>query len=126
MFGAIMKLLTEFQDKHLNLSPAEQEAITNAWGREITTQEPAREDPNVNRSQISCNGRGNTSSVSVITRGNTGYIQTAVFAAEAVRRVLGRRLRATGFASPAAAFGARELLAAQAEGGYLSWTQTSV
>jgi len=40
---------------------------------------------------------------------------------EAARRVLRGQLSATGFVSPVQAFGARELLAAQAEEGYLSW-----
>ena len=67
-----------------------------------------------------------TGIVSVILRGNSPYAQTGVFGAEAVRRVLRRQLAAVGFASPARAFGARNLLAAQAEEGYLAYEVKSV
>ena len=87
--------------------------------------EPAREDPDINRCVLSCEGRGNTRSVTVILRGNCPYAQTGVLGAEAARRILRKQWYTTGFASPAQAFGARNLLAAQAEEGYLAYEVTS-
>jgi hypothetical protein len=62
----------------------------------------------------------------VILRGNSPYAQTGVLGAEAVRRILRGQLHAVGFVSPARAFGARNLLAAQAEEGYLHYEVKSV
>jgi hypothetical protein len=49
-----------------------------------------------------------------------------VLGAEAARRVLRGQLHAVGFVSPAQAFGARNLLAAQAEEGYLAYDVKSL
>jgi len=59
-----------------------------------------------NRCILSCHGRGNTNSISVILRGNSPYAQTGVLGREAARRVLRGQLCETGFVSPAKAFGA--------------------
>jgi short subunit dehydrogenase-like uncharacterized protein len=120
-FNAVVGVLRKFEAECRQLDPAKQEEVTNEWGKGITQTEPAREDPDVNRCILSCYGRGNTSSVRVILRGNSPYAQTGVFGAEAARRTLRGQLAATGFVSPAQAFGARNLLAAQAEEGYLSY-----
>lgn len=120
-FNAVVGLLHKFEQECRHLEPAAQELVTNAWGREVTQVEPQREDPQRNRCILSCEGRGNARSVSVVIRGNSPYAQTGVFGAEAARRILRGQLLATGFVSPAQAFGARNLLAAQAEEGYLAY-----
>ena len=89
-------------------------------------QEPPREDPDVNRCVLSCHGRGNTRSVSVIVRGNSPYAQTGAICAEAARRALLGQLKASGFASPTAVVGARNLLGSLADEGYLAWESTHV
>jgi short subunit dehydrogenase-like uncharacterized protein len=120
LFAGVFQLLQKFEAECRELPQSQREETTNAWGAGITTSEPPREDPDVNRCILSCHGRGNTHSVSVILRGNSPYAQTGVLGAEAARRVLGGRLKASGFISPAKAFGARSLLASLAEEGYLS------
>jgi len=122
MFAAVFGLLQKFESEVRQLPHEQREATTNTWGAGITTQEPARENPDVNRCVLAYYGRGNTESVTVILRGNCPYSQTGLFGAEAARRVLRGQLLKTGFTSPAQAFGARALLAAQADDGYLSWT----
>ncbi len=121
IFGAILGVLVEFEEKYRELPPEEQEAVTNQIGGVITTEEPGREDPNLNRHITSVVGRGNTGGVRVILRGNSPYRQTGALAAEACRRVLLGKIRETGFASPAAVFGAHELATALSELGYLAW-----
>ncbi|MEO5598832.1 MAG: DUF5938 domain-containing protein [Novosphingobium sp.] len=121
MFGAVLKVLEEFEQKYRHLDAQEQERVTNELGGAITAVEPDRENPDRNRSVISCIGRGNAGGVSVILRGNSPYLQTGALAAEASRRILGGRLLATGFQSPAQALGARAILGAWAERGYHSW-----
>jgi short subunit dehydrogenase-like uncharacterized protein len=125
-FNAVIGMLKKFEEECRHLTVAAQEEVTNAWGKGITQVEPARENPDVNRCVLSCQGRGNANSVSVILRGNSPYAQTGVFGAEAARRVLRGQLAKAGFVSPAQAFGARALVAAQAEEGYLSYEIRSV
>nr|MBP8926456.1 hypothetical protein [Pseudomonadales bacterium] len=126
MLAAIVGVLVEFEQKHKHLPVAEQEAMTNAIGSQLVSVEPAREDPDINRSVLCCYGRGNTESVSVVMRGNSPYIQTGIVAAEACRQILLGKHRGAGFSSPCAAFGAREMIAANAARGQLSWTVTAV
>lgn len=119
-FNAVVGILQKFEAECRTLDDAQQEEVTNAWGRDITQVEPEREHPDLNRCILSCQGRGNTASVSVILRGNSPYAQTGVLGAEAARRILRGQLKATGFVSPSQAFGARNLLGALAEEGYMS------
>jgi len=126
MFGAVFQMLQKFEAECRHLPQEQREQITNQWGAALTTVEPPRERPEVNRCILSCQGRGTTASVSVILRGNSPYAQTGVLGAEASRRVLGGQLKATGFVSPSQAFGARSLLAALAEEGYLAHEVTSL
>lgn len=124
MFMQIAGLLQQFEAEHRHLDAAAQEAVTNAIGQQVTQVEPPRETPEVHRAQVSCLARGYTQSVSVVLRGSCAYSQTGVFAAEAAMRVLHRQLKAVGFGSGAAILGARQLLAAQADEGYLSYEIT--
>ena len=121
MFASVIGLLQKFEAEYRHLDAATQEQVTNAIGQQITQVEPPREVPEVHRGVLSCQGRGNTQSVSVILRGNSAYAQTGVFGAEAASRVLAGRIKAVGFGSSSAIFGARSLLSAQADEGYLSY-----
>ncbi|MCM3419777.1 saccharopine dehydrogenase family protein [Sphingopyxis alaskensis] len=121
MFGGVLKVLEEFEEKYRELSYDEQEEVTNALGAQITETEPDREDPDRNRSVISCVGRGNMAGVTVVMRGNSPYLQTGALAAEAAKRLIGGKLLAAGFQSPAKAFGARNIVNAWAELGYHAW-----
>jgi hypothetical protein len=126
LFAGVFQLLQKFEAECRELPQAKREEITNAWGADITKVEPPRENPDVNRCILSCQGRGNANSVSVILRGNSPYAQTGVLGAEAARRVLRGLLRETGLVSPAKAFGARSLLASLADEGYLSHEVRSI
>jgi short subunit dehydrogenase-like uncharacterized protein len=121
MTDAVVNFMKEFEEKYADLSDEERDKVTNEWGSQIVSEEPAREDPALNRSIISCYARGNCESTSVILRGSSPYIQTGVFAAAACRAILLGQHKAVGFTSPAAAFGAREMMAAIAKEGLLSW-----
>jgi hypothetical protein len=123
-FNAVHGVLQKFELECRHLDHPAREETTNQWGQGITQVEPGRENPDINRCILSCHGRGNTRSVTVILRGNSPYAQTGVLGAEAARRILRRQWSAIGFASPAQAFGARNLLAAQGEEGYLAYEVT--
>lgn len=124
MFGAILQVLQEFEEKYRSLPPAEQEAVTNEIGGTLTPEEPSREDPDVNRTVISCIGRGNAGGINVVLRGNSPYLQTGALAAEACRRILSGQLLATGFQPATSALGTRNILAAWAGLGYHTWKAT--
>lgn len=121
MFGGILQVLKEFEEKYRSLSTEEQEAVTNKIGGAITPEEPARENPDVNRTVISCIGRGNAVGVNVVLRGNSPYLQTGALAAEACNRILSGQLLATGFQPIAKAIGARNIISAWADLGYHTW-----
>ncbi|RLA47509.1 MAG: saccharopine dehydrogenase [Gammaproteobacteria bacterium] len=125
MVGAVIDAIKGFEENSGSLEGEAREQQTNAMGNAMVSEEPDREDPNINRSIISCKARGNTASVNVVLRGSGPYLQTATFAAEACKRLLNGQQRGVGAISPAAAFGARELIAAVAERGYLTWTETN-
>lgn len=121
-FTAVLGLLQKFEAEAKQLSADEQEAWTNQVGAAISPpQEPPRENPDLNRCVLSCHARGNTNSLTVVVRGNSPYAQTGVLGAEAARRVLLGQIDAVGFASPSQVFGARRLLGALVEEGYLAW-----
>jgi len=121
MFGAVIGALEEFETKHRHKQIEEHDEIKNKMAAALVSEEPERENPDQNRSVISCIGRGNGAGVKVVLRGNSPYIQTAILAAESCRRILDGHLLATGFQPSVKAFGARELMAALAEHGTHVW-----
>lgn len=125
-YRAILGILKDFDEKYSHLPIEEQEKITNEIGGQVTTEEPARERKHDNRHVTSCIARSDTDGVQVVIRGNSPYAQTGAIASEMCRRVLAGKCHTSGFASPAHAFGARELAACMSERGYLSWKVTDV
>ncbi len=120
LVGFLSERMQEFQEKAQTMTDAELEALTNAWGNAIA-QTPPREIQEINRCIVSCWGRGTMNGTQVILYGTSPYLQTGALCAEASERILNGRLKATGFASPTRAFGARELIAALAEQGLHCW-----
>ncbi|MGC9538866.1 saccharopine dehydrogenase family protein [Streptomyces sp. UG1] len=119
--AAVLNLTREFADKYAHLPAEEQEAATNNWGHQMAASEPPRDDANISRTIVSCQGRGLTGGVSAVLWGNCGYDQTGVIAAGAIERLLRERHRAVGFVSPAHAFGARPLLSEWSEAGLVEF-----
>lgn len=117
----VIERINEWYNNLRDLPREEQEKHTNEWGAGMVSEEPPLEVPELNRSVVSCHGRGNTGAVQVVLRGNSPYIQVGVVGAECVYRLLSGRHRAEGFASPCKAFGHREMMAVAAERGYLNW-----
>ena len=113
------ELAREFNEVHRFKSPEEQEQVTNGWGHEWTPVEPPRENPEHCRAVISCHGSGPASQSTVILQGNCGYEQAGSVAVAGIERILAGDVSAAGFVSPAAAFGARYLLAALERDGLL-------
>ncbi|NQD92112.1 saccharopine dehydrogenase [Pseudomonas sp. CrR25] len=106
----VLQLTREFNEKYKDLPQAEQEQVTNGWGSNMTPVEPPREDPLTCRAVISCHASGPASQSTVILQGNCGYEQAGAVAVKAIELILADKIRCTGFVSPGAAFGARNLV----------------
>jgi len=124
MFPAVIKLLEDFERDHRHKSQEEREAVTNAIGNQLVSQEPGREKPEVNRNVTRVVARGDSGGVEVVMMSNCGYRQTAMIAAESMRRLLGGKLLKFGFQAAGHAFGARNLINALSERGYYTTTPT--
>lgn len=72
--------------------------------------EPEKEDPLVHRGVIHCAGNGSTSRNSCTLSFHSPYVMTGELIAEGCQLLLQGSPKAVGFASPAAAFGHRELI----------------
>lgn len=116
MVDWLLNCAAEFAKVASSKSEAELETLTNSWGEAVAST-PPREDVNANRSVISCRARGAEAGRDVVLYGAAPYEQTGVFMATGVQRLLENGARAKGFASPAAAFGHRTLIAALAAAG---------
>jgi len=125
MFNGILQVLKEFEEKYRSLSDEEQESVINEIGGQITPEEPSRENPDENRTVLSCIGRGNASGINVVMRGNSPYLQTGALAAEVCNRILSGQFFKTGFQPIAKAIGARNIIAAWADLGYMAWESTT-
>ncbi len=122
MVDALIGRMTEYQEAKKTKSQDELEALTTEWGMQIAST-PPREIEDVHTSIISCKGRGRTVGKNVTLYGTSAYLQTGALAAEATKRILDHRCEASGFASPAKAFGARNLMASLANDGLHAWQE---
>lgn len=110
----VMQLIVErmqlFTQEYADRMMEEQESVANTWADELCQSEPERDSPDVDRTTISCYGRGNTNSVSVTLWATCAYSQTGALVAIAVQRILNGKQKNVGFLSPAEAFGARNMI----------------
>lgn len=101
--NALMNLIVsraqEFASNYSNKSAEEQEAVTNKWAMEIAPQgEPARENFNLHRAWITCNGRGATTARSIGLPGvAAGYVGTATMGAHIIDTLLRKQQMVVGF-----------------------------
>lgn len=111
MVDWLLNRAAEFNKVAGTRSEAELEALTNSWGQAMAST-PPREDLDANRSVISCRARGPEAGREIVLYGAAPYEQTGVLIAEGARRLLAKSAKRVGFASPAEAFGHRDLIAA--------------
>ncbi len=98
---------------------AELIAFLEQTASSIQSGTPQRENPRINRYCDSATVRGTLGAAQVSLFGHSAYRQTGLYVATAAAILLGGGHRRTGFASPCAAFGHRELLDAQTAAGML-------
>ncbi|MFE9322480.1 saccharopine dehydrogenase family protein [Nocardia sp. NPDC052278] len=92
----------------------------------MTPTTPSRENRQVNRSVDWCSGRGNTVAARAVIHSTSGYLITGLVQAYIAMRLVGDTYHGTGFRSPAALVGHRELLGALEAYGLARLTEESV
>ncbi len=107
----IVQRMEEYQQAARTSSAEELEDLTARWGLSIA-KTPGWEVLETNRCIVSCLARGTTLGRRLTLYATAPYRQTATLQATAASALLRSANRAVGFASPAQAFGARELIAA--------------
>jgi hypothetical protein len=106
----LLQVIASFNEQARDLPQDQKEAWTNAVGDQINTGEPPKDDVDVQRSVIVCNGQGRQVTTQFVMNMSAPYTWTGDICAEAAERLLNGQLKQAGFQSAAKAFGHRELL----------------
>lgn len=111
LMDMIVMRMREFADHYRDKSFDEQEAATNKWAMEIAPMgEPSREDFNLHRAWITCQGRGRTNYRSIGLPGvAAGYVGSGTIGAYVIDVLLRGQQRRVGFAPAAQAVGVKHL-----------------
>jgi short subunit dehydrogenase-like uncharacterized protein len=118
MIDGLTQAIAAFNTQARDLPQEQKEAWTNALGNQMDTGEPPKDDLDVQRSVIVCNGQGRQVTTQFIMNMSAPYTWTGEICAEAAQRLLNGQLKKAGFQSAAQAFGHRELLEAFHPGGF--------
>jgi len=118
LIDGIAQVIEMFNAQARDLPQEHKEAWTNAAGEQMDTGEPPKDDLDVQRSVIVCNGQGRTVTTQFVMNMSAPYTWTGEICAEGASRLLSGQLKQAGFQSAAKAFGHRELLEAFNPGGF--------
>ena len=110
IIDSLIQVITAFNEQATDLPQEQKEAWTNAVGDQINTGEPPKDDLDIQRSIIVCNGQGRQVTTQFVMNMSAPYTWTGDVCAEAAGRLLNGQLKQAGFQSAAVAFGHRELL----------------
>jgi len=102
----------DYQEKIRPLPAEEQRKVLAGIADSVQAGMPPRENRRRQRTIDVVSGRGNLESIQVVVHGQGAYLQTGLIQAFAAHHLVFQPPHAVGFASPGAAFGHRELLAA--------------
>ncbi len=108
----VAQAIAAFNEQARDLPQEQKEAWTNAVGEQMDSGEPPKDDLDVQRSVIVCNGQGRRVNTRFVMNLSAPYTWTGEVCAEAAQRLMKGQLKKAGFQSAAQAFGHRELLEA--------------
>jgi short subunit dehydrogenase-like uncharacterized protein len=108
----VKQAIDAFNEQARDLPQEQKEAWTNAVGDQMDSGEPPKDELDVQRSVIVCNGQGRQVTTRFMMNLSAPYTWTGEICAEAAQRLLNGQLKKPGFQSAAQAFGHRELLEA--------------
>jgi len=117
LVGGVLQAVEKFNEVTPGMTPEQCEQVTNQIGDEICQTEPPKDDVDVQRSSIVCNGRGRNTAKQFVLHLAAPYTWTGDLCAEGAKRILNNEIKKAGFQSAATAFGHRELLAVFKEQG---------
>ena len=110
IMAAVFATEKQYEDEIRSLPKAEQERKLAEMANSVQGGTPPRENPREQRTIDVITGRGMIDFVQCTVVGTCCYRQTALLQAFAAHHLVHAAPRKTGFASPAAAFGHREIL----------------
>lgn len=110
LIDGVVEAINAFNAKAPGLDQAGKEALTDAIGEQISTGEPPKDSPDVQRGVIVVHGQGRTKTTSYVMNLSAAYTWTGEICAESAQRLLAGELRQAGFQSMATAFNHRELI----------------
>ncbi len=120
MVAGIVQAIQAFNAAAPGMTQEQREEFTNQMGNQMDTGEPPKDDVDVQRSVIVCNGQGQQATTQYVMNLSAPYSWTGEMCAEGAQRLLNGQLKQTGFQSAAKAFGHRELITRFHELGYCS------
>ena len=118
MVAGIVQAIQAFNAAAPGMTQEQREEFTNQMGNQMDTGEPPKDDVDVQRSVIVCNGQGRQITKQYVMNLSAPYSFTGEVCAEGAQRILNGQLKQTGFQSAAKAFGHRELITRFHELGY--------
>jgi hypothetical protein len=118
LMRGVLGAIHAFNEQAADLPQEEREAWTNATGDQMDSGEPPKDDIDVQRGVIVCNGQGRQVTTQFVMNVSAPYTWTGEICAEAAERLINGQLKNHGFQSAAKAFGHRELLSKFHQSGY--------
>ena len=110
MIDGILQAIRAFNAQAPGLDQAGREALTNAISTQISTGEPPKDHPDVQRGVIVVYGQSRTRTTRYVMSLSAAYTWTGELSAEAARLILDGQLKRPGFQSVATAFDHRQLI----------------
>jgi hypothetical protein len=110
MIDPVIQAIRAFNERAGALDQAGREALTNAIAGQISTGEPPKDHPDVQRGVIVVHGQSRTRTTSYVMNLSAAYTWTGEISAECARLILDGKLQRPGFQSAATAFDHRQLI----------------
>jgi hypothetical protein len=110
MIDPVIQAIRAFNERAGSLDQAGREALTNAIASQISTGEPPKDHPDVQRGVIVVHGQSRTRTTSYVMNLSAAYTWTGEIGAECARLILEGWLKRPGFQSAATAFDHRQLI----------------
>ena len=110
MIDPVIQAIRAFNERAPGLDQASREALTNAIAGQISTGEPPKDHPDVQRGVIVVHGQSRTRTTSYVMNLSAAYTWTGEISAESAKLILEGELKRPGFQSAATAFDHRRLI----------------
>jgi hypothetical protein len=93
LVGAVVEAIKAFNELSPGMSQAEREELTNQMGSQMGSGEPPKDDVDVQRTVIVCNGQGRQVTTQFVMNLSAPYTWTGEMCAEGAQRILNGQLK---------------------------------